>query len=79
MLRMVPELAAYPYPMGYDVINYYIPVVAHFEQHWPVAASQFPLYVIILHFVNLATGLSAHSVVTATAIIMFGVFVSSVL
>jgi len=78
MLRMVPELAAYPYPMGYDVINYYIPVVAHFEQHWPVAASQFPLYVIILHFVNLATGLSAHSVVTATAIIMFGVFGSSV-
>jgi hypothetical protein len=78
MLRMVPELAAYPYPMGYDVINYYIPVVAHFEQHWPVAASQFPLYVIILHFVNLATGLSAHSVVVAAAIIMFGVFGSSV-
>ena len=74
VLRMVPELVAYPYPIGYDVINYYIPVVAQFEQHWPVTASQFPLYVIILHFVNLATGLSAHSIVAAMAIVMFGVF-----
>ncbi len=29
-LRLTPELMAYPYPLGYDVINYYIPVITNF-------------------------------------------------
>jgi hypothetical protein len=74
LLRMIPELVAYPYPIGYDVVNYYIPVVANFDAHWPTVISQFPLYVLILHFANLATGLSAHATVTATATVIFGIF-----
>jgi hypothetical protein len=74
ILRIVPELVAYPYPIGYDVVNYYIPVVANFDAHWPTLIGQFPLYVLILHFVNMATGLSAHATVTATATVVFGGF-----
>jgi len=74
MVRIIPELVAYPFPIGYDVVNYYIPVVANFDQHWPIVVTQFPLYVLILHFVNLATGLSDHSTVVIVAITMFGVF-----
>jgi len=73
VLRAIPELVAYPYPIGYDVVNYYIPVVANFDAHWPTVSNQFPLYVLFLHFVNMATGLSTHSVVTGVAVAMFGV------
>ncbi len=30
----IPELAAYPHPIGYDVINYYIPKVVNFQEEW---------------------------------------------
>lgn len=77
MLRAIPELVASPYPVGYDVVNYYIPVVANFEEHWAAVAGQFPLYVLLLHSVHVATGLSAHSVVVAVAVAMFGIFGTS--
>jgi hypothetical protein len=77
VLRAIPELVAYPYPVGYDVVNYYIPVVANFEEHWSTVAGQFPLYVMLLHFVHTATGLPAQSVVAAIAVAMFGIFGTS--
>jgi hypothetical protein len=77
VIRAIPELVAYPYPIGYDVVNYYIPVVANFEEHWSAVAGQFPLYVLLLHSVHVATGLPAHSVVAAVAVAMFGVFGTS--
>lgn len=73
-LRAIPELVAYPYPIGYDVVNYYIPVVANFDAHWPIVSHQFPLYVLFLHFVDIAIGLPAHSVVTGVGVAMFGMF-----
>jgi hypothetical protein len=73
-LRAVPELVAYPYPIGYDVVNYYIPTVANFEDEWNTVANQFPLYVMFLYFVSIITGLPAHSVVVGVAILMAGIF-----
>lgn len=77
LLRTIPELIAYPHPIGYDVINYYIPVVENFDEHWSSVASQFPLYVLFLNSVKLATHMPAHSVVTGVAIAMFGLFGTS--
>jgi hypothetical protein len=77
-LRAVPELIAYPYPIGYDVVNYYIPTVANFEDKWDILSKQFPLYVIFLYLVSVATGLPAHSIVVGVAILMAGVFGMSV-
>jgi hypothetical protein len=73
-LRLVPELIAYPHPIGYDVVNYYIPTVADFDEKWNTVADQFPLYVIFLYFVRVITGLPAHSVVVGVAILMAGIF-----
>lgn len=74
LLRAIPELVAYPHPIGYDVVNYYIPVVTNFDEHWPVTAGQFPLYVLLLHLAATVTGLAAHSVVAGTAVAVFGAF-----
>jgi hypothetical protein len=73
-LRAAPELMAYPYPIGYDVINYYIPTVTNFEDKWDTVSKQFPLYVTFLYLVSITTGLPAYSVVIGVVIIMTGIF-----
>jgi hypothetical protein len=73
-LRAAPELMAYPYPIGYDVINYYIPTVTNFEDKWDIVSKQFPLYVTFLYLVSITTGLPAYSVIVAVIIAMTGIF-----
>lgn len=73
-LRAAPELMAYPYPIGYDVINYYIPTVTNFEDKWDIVSKQFPLYVTFLYIVSITTGLPAYSVIVAVIIAMTGIF-----
>jgi len=75
-VRTVPELIAYPYPLGYDVINYYIPVVTYFDKYWPIISGQFPFYASLLHVINNSIGssLSPHFVVTTFAILTYGIF-----
>ena len=73
-LRAAPELVAYPYPIGYDVINYYIPTITNFEDKWDTVSKQFPLYVTFLYLVSITTGLPAYSVVVAVIIVMTGIF-----
>ena len=72
--RAIPELIAYPHPIGYDVVNYYIPVVANIDVHWQTISIQFPLYVLLLHSVHIATGLSAQLTVVVAAFATFGAF-----
>jgi hypothetical protein len=78
VIRLVPELFAYPYPIGYDVINYYIPVTTNFADHWAQISSQFPLYVSFLHLAQIATGLTPHTIVVIFATVTFGFFAVSV-
>jgi hypothetical protein len=73
-LRAAPELIAYPYPIGYDVINYYIPTVTNFEDKWDIVSKQFPLYVTFLYIVSITTGLPAYSVIVTVIIAMTGIF-----
>lgn len=76
-IRAVPELAAYPYPIGYDVINYYIPVITNLEEHWPVVSGHLPVYTLMLHSLHLATGLSPHLLVSSSGVILYGLFAVS--
>ena len=78
VVRLVPELFAYPYPIGYDVINYYIPVTTNFADHWTQISSEFPLYVSFLHLTQIATGLTPHTTVIIFATVTFGFFAVSV-
>lgn len=76
--RLVPELVAFPYPIGYDVVNYYIPVIANFEEHFDdVFSGQFPLYVVILHATNILINNPALTV-SAIAAVAYGLFTISI-
>lgn len=77
-VRLIPEIIAYPYPIGYDVVNYYLPVLSNFENHWTAVSTQFPLYVIVLHLITSGTHLPPSIVVPLTAILLYGFFSISV-
>jgi hypothetical protein len=74
LVRAIPEMVAYPYPTGYDVINYYIPVITNFQEYWPIVSEQYPLYVLILHFFQAATDLQPQILVSMSGLILYGFF-----
>ena len=78
VLRLVPEVLAYPYPIGYDVINYYIPVLTNFDLHWQTTSHEFPLYVYLLHLLANAVGSSPYIAVLTSATVMFGILSVSI-
>lgn len=77
LVRGIPELIAYPYPIGYDVINYYIPAVTFFDSQWRTILHQFPVYVFLLHLINIFSGLNPYHTVIAVATGVFGIFAVS--
>jgi hypothetical protein len=78
-LKTVTELIAYPYAIGYDVINYYIPMLYNFDNEWNTILRDYPIYMQILHFIQNLTGLSAQATVSTFATFVFGLFAVSIL
>jgi hypothetical protein len=78
LFRALPEVIAFPFPIGYDVINYYIPYNTNFEKNWDMIANQFPLYLSLLHMVTISSMLGPEIVVRLSGILVFGIFSISV-
>ena len=74
ILRLIPEILAFPYPIGYDVINYYLPILTNFDDHWPEISHQFPLYVSLLHTISSVLYVDPRIVVTSSIVLIFGLF-----
>ena len=74
ILRLVPEILASPYPIGYDVINYYLPILKNFDDHWTSVSNQFPLYIVLLYGINSIFHIDPSIVITASAVMIFGSF-----
>ena len=73
-LRLAPEILAFPYPIGYDVINYYLPVIKNFEDYWPTISNQFPFYVSLLSAISEVFHVEPRLVISASIILVFGFF-----
>jgi hypothetical protein len=74
ILRLVPEILAFPYPIGYDVINYYFPILKNFDDHWTSVSNQFPLYIVLLHAITSIFHIDPRILITASAVLIFGSF-----
>jgi hypothetical protein len=74
ILRLIPEILAFPYPIGYDVINYYLPILTNFDDHWTSVSNQFPLYIVLLHSIISISHIDPRVVITASAVLIFGSF-----
>jgi hypothetical protein len=78
-LKTVTELIAYPFAIGYDVINYYIPMLYNFDNEWNTILRDYPFYLYILHLIQNLTGLSVQTTISTVAIVIFGLFAVSIL
>ena len=74
ILKLVPEILAFPNPIGYDVINYYLPILKNFDKYWPAISNQFPLYVSLLHTISSVLNVDPRIIVTPTTVLIFGLF-----
>ncbi|HEX7818203.1 MAG TPA: hypothetical protein VF419_02380, partial [Nitrososphaeraceae archaeon] len=73
-LRTIIEILALPYPVGYDVINYYLPSLVNFDNHWTSVSNQFPLYLLLLHAITSVLQIHPRIVISASAVLIFGLF-----
>jgi hypothetical protein len=74
ILRLIPEILAYPYPIGYDVINYYLPVLKHFDDYSSTISNQFPLYISLLHAISSIVNVDPRIVITSSVVLLYGLF-----
>ncbi|MDP9305899.1 MAG: hypothetical protein M3O68_06115 [Thermoproteota archaeon] len=74
ILRLIPEILAYPYPIGYDVINYYLPVLKNFDNYSATISNQFPLYISLLHTISSTMKVDPRIVITTAVVLLYGLF-----
>jgi hypothetical protein len=74
VLRLIPEILASPYPIGYDVINYYLPILKNFDDHWQAISNQFPFYISLLHTISSLLHVDPRIVVSSSIVLIFGLF-----
>jgi hypothetical protein len=74
ILRLIPEILASPYPLGYDVINYYLPILTNFDDYWPEISNQFPFYISLLHTISSLLDVDPRIVVSLSIVLIFGLF-----
>jgi hypothetical protein len=74
VLRLVPEILAFTYPVGYYVINYYLPVIKNFEQYWPTISNQFPFYISLLYGISEVFSAEPQLVISSSIVLVFGLF-----
>jgi uncharacterized membrane protein len=74
ILRLIPEILAYPYPIGYDVINYYLPILKHFDDYSASISTQFPLYISLLHTISSTMNVDPRIVITSAVVLLYGLF-----
>jgi len=75
-IRIIPDLIAYPYPIGYDIINYYIPLADNLNAGFPYDSFQFYQY--LLYLFKLFIPLNPQDLVLCLSSITYGLFSISI-
>ena len=58
---MIPEIIAYPYPIGYDIINYYIPLASEVE--FNSLNDQFNIFSYVIYILKISPFLDPHKLI----------------
>ncbi|MFN2435006.1 MAG: hypothetical protein ABR515_06495 [Nitrososphaeraceae archaeon] len=74
ILRLIPEILPLPYPIGYDVINYYLPVMKNFDGYWPTISNQFSFYVSLLYAISEVFHVDPRLIISSSIVLVFGLF-----
>ena len=73
IIRIIPEIKAYPYPIGYDVINHYIPNLMNVHSFETFIIDNFNPYLYILYLSNILLN-NPQLTVTLLISLMYGFF-----
>ncbi|MGZ5549139.1 MAG: hypothetical protein ACXWFZ_14450, partial [Nitrososphaeraceae archaeon] len=72
LIRIIPEIIAYPYPIGYDTINFYIPLAGGFQN------DPFQFYTYLLYIFKSVIPLPPPSLIISLSSITYGIFSVSI-
>ena len=76
LIRIIPEITAYPYPIGYDIINYYIPLASEIE--FDSLNDQFNIFPYLLYILKISTFLDPHNLMIVLSSTIYGLFSLSI-
>jgi len=76
LIRIIPEIIAYPYPIGYDIINYYIPLASEVE--FNSLNDQFNILPYILYILKISTSMDPHNLMIVLSATLYGFFSVSI-
>ena len=74
----MPVVVSFPYPVGYDTINYYLPALYHFESDWGKLATEFPIYVAFVYLFSLVSSVDVYYSFLISNVLMYGFFSTTV-
>lgn len=75
-IRIIPDLIAFPYPIGYDIINYYIPLADKLNTIFPNGSFQF--YPFLLYTFKSFIPLNPQGLVLSLSSLTYGLFSISI-
>ena len=76
LIRIIPEIIAYPYPIGYDIINYYIPLASEVE--FDTLNDQFNIFSYLLYILKISIFLDPHNLIIVLSSTIYGLFSISI-
>jgi hypothetical protein len=74
LIRLVPIIINFPYPVGYDSINYYLPNLYNFENNWITLVTSFPVYLTIVYLFSSVFNLNIYYSFLTSNVILYGFF-----
>lgn len=73
-VRTIPILVNYPFPIGYDSINYYLPVLLEFKSSGLNFDTSFPIYIYIVYFFSFIFFSDIYFSFNFVNVVLFGLF-----
>ena len=78
LVRIIPIILNFPYPVGYDTVNYYLPYLYHFENNWTILLTSFPVYITIVYIFSYIFSIDIYYSFLSSNVILYGFFSISV-
>jgi hypothetical protein len=78
LTRTIPVVMNFPYPIGYDSVNYYLPVLYTLSGNWSAFIVSFPVYISLVYFISEILQSGIYYSFTLTNIFLYGFFATTI-
>ncbi|MDQ4073321.1 MAG: hypothetical protein M3162_03345 [Thermoproteota archaeon] len=78
LTRTIPVVLNFPYPVGYDSVNYYLPVLYTLSDNGSTFTISFPVYISLVYFLSEVFQSDIYYSFILTNIFLYGFFATSI-